>query len=116
MNAFLVNVAAGLITVWDKELAERKGFRIPEDGLHDLVLYGGWGGSVLAQCLRWHKINSNAFLLKNAKSALLHYAFAIIMLVAMHRNTEQDNSRVIIAYHALAGILALLQWIVVKFR
>ncbi len=69
-------VIAGIVTAgfyaWDKRMARRDGWRIPERRLHVLELVGGVIGALVAQQLFRHKRRKWKFFLVTWTIALLH--------------------------------------------
>ena len=45
----------------DKSAAEKGNWRIPENTLHGLALFGGWPGALIAQQLLRHKSKKQSF-------------------------------------------------------
>lgn len=74
----------GLITfgayAQDKEAAEKRRWRIPENKLHLFGLLGGWPGAVLAQQFLRHKSNKKSFQLVFWLTVVLNWgAFAWLL-------------------------------------
>ena len=70
---------ASLLTVFfymhDKRQALDDGWRVPENTLHLLELFGGWPGALIAQQLFRHKTRKASFLFVLWSIILLHEAF-----------------------------------------
>jgi len=75
-------IASGIITFlfygYDKFQAWRGGTRVPENLLHLLALFGGWGGGWAGMYLFWHKINSSAFGAVLLIATIIHLALYFV--------------------------------------
>jgi uncharacterized membrane protein YsdA (DUF1294 family)/cold shock CspA family protein len=81
----IISAVTFLFYAWDKSSAKRSRSRIAEATLHNLSLFGGWPGALLAQQILRHKSVKKSFRIKFWITVFLNLA-SLVYLISPYGN------------------------------